>query len=260
MIVFHKGQDARERIEKVVMEADGDTYRLAPGTRLADGIDAISGWIANTASPTCIIVDPAVSEGEEDLEAYRTLRRMAKFSGIDVHLTGGAGEGPLDDVIDRVVANDADMELSAPGTQVGGQIASLMQSESMTPFERAEMDVPNWQEIMAMSSCTEAEAKEKAAWLSGQAVWVNNIYQVNVEFMQGGRAHLIIRRQDKQAIHNWQHFFEIKNQLLGPECEAVEVYPKGSQLIDEKHHYHLWGFRSPKDTFGIGFQIGRQAG
>ena len=258
MIVFHTGDDARNRIEAILGEAGGDTYRLQPGKRLADSIDAISQWIAASSSPTNIVIDPANAETEADLDAFRTLRRMAKFSGIDVLLTGPDGETALDEIIDRVVASDADMELTAPGSQVGGQIASLMQTESMTPFERVEMDVPTWQEVMAMSSCSEAEAKEKVAWLKGQAVWVNNIYQVNIEYMQGGRAHLIIRRQDKQAIHNWQHFFEIKNELLGPECEAVEVYPKGSQLIDEKHHYHLWGFRSPKDTFGIGFQVGRK--
>lgn len=258
MIVFHTGDNARDRIEAIVGKAGGDIYRLQPGKQLTESIDAISQWISASSKPTNIVIDPANADSESDIEAYRTLRRMAKFGGIDVHLTGPEGGSALEEIIDRVIASDADMELTAPGSEVGGQIASLMQTETMTPFERAEMDIPTWQEIMAMSSCTQAEAKDKVAWLNGQSVWVNNIYQVNIEYMQGGRAHLIIRRQDRQAIHNWQHFYEIKNQLLGPECEAVEVYPKDSHLIDEKHQYHLWGFRSPKDTFGIGFQIGRK--
>ena len=46
MIVFHTGDDARNRIEAMLENADGDTYRLQPGKRLGDSIDAISQWIA----------------------------------------------------------------------------------------------------------------------------------------------------------------------------------------------------------------------
>ena len=202
MIVLHTGNEARDRIEKIVRGTSGDVFRTPPNALLTDTIDAISEWIANSALPSCIVVDPARATNDADVEAYRKLRRMAKFSGIDVHMAGEDAAGTVDEVVDRFVSNDSELELTAPGSSAGSQIAQLMQAETMTPFERVEMDVPTWQEVMAMSSCDEAEAKSKVDWLKQQAVWANNIYQVNVEFMQGGRAHLIIRRLDKQAIHN----------------------------------------------------------
>lgn len=255
MILLHSGNEAKQRIENVVQSASGDVYRTSPGQSLLDVIDDISSWIAQSKSPQLVVVDPATAAHDDELQAYRSLRRMAKFNGVDVHLVGDTS---VEEIADLIVTKDDDLIPAAPGSSAGAQIASLFRSEQMSKFERVEMDVPTWQEIKATSGCTEQEAKDKVNWLNNQAVWANNLYQVNVEFMPGERAHLIIRRLDKQAIHSWQHFHEIKNQLLGPECEAVEIYPKESQLVDEKNHYHLWGFRSPESSFGIGFRVGRK--
>lgn len=255
MIVLYTGDEAASLLDKAVNAASGETYHIKPGSRLPETIDDISRWIAQTNGARCIVLYAASASDQTELDTYNALRRMAKFSGVDVHM---AGDNSVQDVADRVVTSDDELELLAPGSDVGAKIADLSQSEKMTQFERVEMDIPTVEEILATTQLTEDEAQEKIAWLKQQAVWANNLYQVNIEYMPEDRAHLIVRRLDKQAIHSWQHFQEIKNQLLGPECEAVECYPKESQLVDEKHHYHLWGFRSPERSFGIGFRVGRQ--
>ena len=52
--------------------------------------------------------------------------------------------------------------------------------------------------------------------------------------------YLSIKRKDKQSIHDWRHFQEIKNELVGEEREAVEIYPKESRLHDTVNQYHLF--------------------
>ena len=60
--------------------------------------------------------------------------------------------------------------------------------------------------------------------------------------------HLSIKRRDRAPVHDWRHFQRIKNELAGPEWEAVEIYPAESRLVDAANQYHLWCFQ-----FQIGF-------
>lgn len=57
--------------------------------------------------------------------------------------------------------------------------------------------------------------------------------------------HLVIRRRDGKPLHSWHDLQRIKNELVGQEEEAVEVYPAESRLVDRKHIYHLWVLRKP---------------
>jgi hypothetical protein len=66
--------------------------------------------------------------------------------------------------------------------------------------------------------------------------------------------HLSICRTDKQAVHDWRAFQRIKNELAGPEWEAVEIYPAESRLVDMANQYHLWCF-----PFAIGFGFSGRA-
>src|SRR5207248_4333875 len=43
-------------------------------------------------------------------------------------------------------------------------------------------------------------------------------------------------------LHDWRDMQEIKNLLCGTECEAVEIYPAESELIDANNNFHLWVF------------------
>ena len=66
--------------------------------------------------------------------------------------------------------------------------------------------------------------------------------------------HLSIRRLDRDAVHDWRHLQRIKNELLGPEYEAVELYPKESRLVDTSNQYHLWAFDGSDYIFPFGYE------
>lgn len=98
---------------------------------------------------------------------------------------------------------------------------------------------------------------------------LNNVYQVAIRqaaLAEGppasdtweqrlnlpGMIHLSIKRRDRKPVgpERFLHFQRIKNDLVGPEHEAVELYPAESRLVDCAHQYHLWcspiaGWRFP---------------
>lgn len=69
---------------------------------------------------------------------------------------------------------------------------------------------------------------------------------------------LMIRWNDARPIHDWQIFQRIKNDLVGEERTAVEVYPKQSNLVDVANMYWLFvlpeGFDCPFEMVEGKFQ------
>lgn len=85
--------------------------------------------------------------------------------------------------------------------------------------------------------------------------WKNDIYTV-LKRECDGVVHLSIRRNDRSPARDWRDFQAIKTQLLGPEEEAVEIYPAESRVVDCANQYHLWcklGYVVPLG-FGLGFR------
>jgi len=84
-------------------------------------------------------------------------------------------------------------------------------------------------------------------------VFINNVYRVQLRrelpFVQ-----LTIARLDGKPCKEWRHFQQIKNELVGPEFEAVELYPAESRLVDMDNEYHLWVNADPKFRFQMGYQ------
>lgn len=71
--------------------------------------------------------------------------------------------------------------------------------------------------------------------------------------------HLSFKRIDREPMHDWRLFQEIKNMIVGPEYEAVELYPAESRVVDTANQYHLWvfGSKSAKVRIGdVGFSRG----
>ena len=68
--------------------------------------------------------------------------------------------------------------------------------------------------------------------------------------------HLSIKRLDQQPIHDWRDLQAIKNQLVGEECEGVELYPAQTRLVDAANQFHLWVVKDPTFRFPIGFDKG----
>jgi hypothetical protein len=79
--------------------------------------------------------------------------------------------------------------------------------------------------------------------------WTSDIYSVvlrrrpdRVFGTRQGMIQLGISALDGTARHDWREFQWIKNQLAGPECEAFELYPAESRLLDPSNYYSLWCF------------------
>jgi len=99
-------------------------------------------------------------------------------------------------------------------------------------------------------------------------VYRNDQYQVYVRPLaldpdviagaQPGMVSLSIKRHDRAPIRDWRVMQEIKNMIVGPECEAVEIYPAESRLVDTANQYWLWAFTDPTVRFPFGFDSGRK--
>lgn len=64
---------------------------------------------------------------------------------------------------------------------------------------------------------------------------------------------LSIKRLDREVIHDWRELQEIKNAIVGPEHEAVELYPAESRLVDTANQYHLFVLTDPTHRFPFGY-------
>ena len=88
-------------------------------------------------------------------------------------------------------------------------------------------------------------------WCDG-GVYVDCHYCVLVGGLQtawGYVTRLAVARHDKHPLRSWADLQRIKNEIVGPERVAVEVFPPESELVDEMNAYHLWvlpeGFKLP---------------
>ena len=88
------------------------------------------------------------------------------------------------------------------------------------------------------------------------AVFRNSRYTVYVRVLPLGFVHLSIKRNDRSPMHDWRELQRIKTALMGPEVEAVEIYPAESRVVDGSNQYHLFcyprGIQCP-----LGFFDGR---
>jgi hypothetical protein len=84
--------------------------------------------------------------------------------------------------------------------------------------------------------------------------FINDIYQVMVEPVgDEGMLHINIRRRDGAAdLRDWRHFQQIKNEVAGPEREAIELYPAESRKVDSSNKWHLWVL-PPGERVGLGW-------
>lgn len=88
--------------------------------------------------------------------------------------------------------------------------------------------------------------------------YINGDYQVTVSQVTSPdwpeMVHLSIRRQDREVIRDWRELQAIKNALVGPEHEGMEMFPAESRLVDTANQYHLFVFKDARVRFPFGFQ------
>jgi hypothetical protein len=85
----------------------------------------------------------------------------------------------------------------------------------------------------------------------------NGLYTVHLEFQDqeqklAGAVHLSIHDRGRTTKHDWRDFQRIKNELVGEDREAIEIYPAESRLVDASNEYHLWVMPEGTDV-GWGF-------
>ncbi len=100
---------------------------------------------------------------------------------------------------------------------------------------------------------------EKALWieqavqrLTSMQTYENDSYSVQVRY-HPPFVHLDIQRRDGGDCKNWRELQQIKNEIIGPEHEAVELFPAESRLVDTANQYHLWVHVSADYRFPFGF-------
>lgn len=70
--------------------------------------------------------------------------------------------------------------------------------------------------------------------------WGNRLYQATAFTFESGWTHVSFKRQDRAAVRDWRHMQTIKNEVCGPDREAVELFPAESRLLDSANEFHLW--------------------
>jgi len=71
-------------------------------------------------------------------------------------------------------------------------------------------------------------------------VLYNNLYQVSIHDLGRDWWHMCVVRRDRSSPRDWRDLQRIKNEIMGEEREAVEVYPRESRLVDTMNASHLW--------------------
>ena len=86
--------------------------------------------------------------------------------------------------------------------------------------------IEKWREENYLNNRYSVQISDYSAWLHG----VGHDQVV----------HLWIRHHTGVMPHSWSDLQRIKNEIVGPEYLALEVYPRMSELTDEANIAHLW--------------------
>ncbi|WP_420795792.1 DUF7694 domain-containing protein [Ktedonobacter racemifer] len=65
--------------------------------------------------------------------------------------------------------------------------------------------------------------------------------------------HLSFRRLDREIFLPYRDKIRIKDELVGPECEGVELLPARSREVDTSNQFHAWIIDSSTFRFPFGF-------
>lgn len=107
------------------------------------------------------------------------------------------------------------------------------------------MSVSTWEPMQPAASLGGFPAGLAGVEEDYVGAWKNDLYTV-WEFALGAWTHLSIKRNDREPIHDWRHLQQIKNDIVGHDREAVELYPATDRVNDGANQYHLWVLPSGK--------------
>jgi hypothetical protein len=136
--------------------------------------------------------------------------------------------------------------------------------ESETEALKAELlkKPPEYFEKWLGPACDRSKIEEYVEETIKRAIakeyWNNDKYQVAIFEAETGEEfpamwHLSFKRHDRAPIFNWRDVQMLKNQIIGPENEAVQLFPAESRLVDGANQYHLFVLKDPEVRFPFGF-------
>mgnify|MGYP001266712038 CR=1 FL=1 len=98
---------------------------------------------------------------------------------------------------------------------------------------------------------TDSEIRKQLSVESMAEIYTNSIYQVavyrgdeaddlvHVPELKGQCTWLSIKRRDKRPVNHWQDMQTMKNRLVGTECDAFQIFPAESRMVNTANQYHL---------------------
>lgn len=111
-----------------------------------------------------------------------------------------------------------------------------------TPFARATYP----EEVIAKARAAFGDDVSRA--LEQAEVWRNSRFQVAVRRGAPNGFDVAMTWLSIKTLHpphhrhDWRELQRVKNELCGPDCEALELYPDESRLHDTADQFHLWVF------------------
>lgn len=128
----------------------------------------------------------------------------------------------------------------------------------LQPFHRSFLppEAFSYRRYMERYNLTKADAKRVVQGMKQEVVFKNDQYQVNVQLPETSPDffHLSIKLISREPVHDWRDLQAIKNMLVGPDHEGIELYPRDDRLVDTANQYHLWVLRRPGQIIPVGFQ------
>lgn len=70
--------------------------------------------------------------------------------------------------------------------------------------------------------------------------WCNDHFAVQLFELDGLQWLSVSKHTEGTSPLTWAELQRIKSELVGPEREAVQVFPRESELVDQAEMYHLW--------------------
>ena len=122
---------------------------------------------------------------------------------------------------------------------IGARTAQLVAGRQLARRHQEPPSLP-WQPMRHVATIDEGPGLQ-------YEVWENDRYSCSVRRYRKGFSHgnsryttIGITAKDQTAHHDWRDFQACKNDLCGPEWEAIELYPAESRLQDPSNRFYLW--------------------
>jgi len=117
----------------------------------------------------------------------------------------------------------------------------------MKNFDRAQVIIKP-EVIKAIMKETGMNIEDSTKLMLNQEIYMNDVYQVLVRRNDPNVIWLSIKRLDREPIdeNHWRILREIKNLIVGPDYEGMEMYPAEGRLVDESNQYHLFVLKDKK--------------